>query len=183
VILFEAVVIGLLLSLATGGALRNIEQERLRGEWLLLVLLPLQLLWPKLSQALGIGCSVSVYSWILMMVALVAVLLSNARQRWVLAVAALGIALNMAVIAMNGAMPVSMRSVSELGVPRSEARAAFANDCLHEELAADTRLTLLADVIPVPGPEWQRAVVSVGDLLLAFGLGGWVFVGSRFHRS
>jgi len=35
----------------------------------------------------------------------------------------------------------------------------------------------------VPGPEWQRAVVSVGDLLLAFGLGGWVFVGSRFHRS
>ncbi|MEA5076476.1 MAG: DUF5317 family protein [Coriobacteriia bacterium] len=178
-ILFEAVAIGLLLSLVTGGSLRNIEQERLRAEWLLLALLPLQLLWPRLSQGLGISCGVSVYTWILMMVALVAVLIINARQRWVLAIAALGIALNITVIAVNGAMPVSMRSVSELGAPRSEARAAFARDCLHEELAADTRVSVLADVITVPGPEWQRAVVSVGDLLLAFGLGGWVFVAAR----
>jgi len=183
VILFEAVAIGLLLSLVTGGSLRYIEQERLRGEWLLLVLLPLQLLWPKLSELLGISCRVSVSAWIIMMMALVAILLANARQRWVLAVAALGIALNIAVIAANGAMPVSMRSVSELGAPRSEAREALARDCLHEELVADTRIPQLADVITIPGPEWQRAVVSVGDLLLALGLGGWVFMGSRFRRS
>lgn len=181
-ILLEAVAIGLMLSLVTGGSIRHLENERLRGEWLLLVLLPLQLLWPKLSQVLGATCSVSVYTWILMMVALVAVLLINARQRWVLAVAAFGIALNIAVIAANGAMPVSMRSVSELGAPRSEARQAFESDCLHEERTADTRLPELADVIAVPGPEWQRAVVSAGDLLLALGLGGWVFAGSRRRR-
>jgi len=183
VILFAAVITGLLLSLVTGGSLRNLEHESLRGEWLLFLFLPLQMLWPKVSQMLGVGCGVSVSVWLLMMVSLVAVLAVNARRRWVLAVAAIGVALNVAVIAANGAMPVSMRAVSELGAPRSEARQAFERDCLHEELVLETRLTSLADVIAIPGPEWQRAVVSVGDLLLALGLGGWVFAGSRSSES
>lgn len=178
-ILLEAAILGLLLSLVTGGSLRNLEQEKLRGEWLLLVLLPLQLLWPKLSQLLGVSCAVSVSVWISMMVSLVVILALNARRRWVLAVAAFGIAFNIAVIAANGAMPVSMRSVSELGAPRQEAREAFKRDCLHEELVAETRFSQLADVIAIPGPEWQRAVVSLGDLLLAVGLGGWVFTAGR----
>lgn len=178
-ILFEAVAIGLLLSLVTGGSLRNIEQERLRGEWLLLVLLPLQILWPRIAVLLGVGHDLSVALWLAMMVGLVGVMLLNVWKRWMLGFAALGIALNVLVIGINGAMPVSLRAVSEMGVPRAEAVQSMESDYLHEPQDSATRLAVLGDVITVPGAAWQRGVVSVGDLLLALGLAGWAFAGSR----
>jgi hypothetical protein len=179
VILLEAAVVALLLSLATGGSLRNLERERLRGEWVLLALLPLQLLWPRLSSLVGIGRELSVMVWLVMMVALVGVMLVNVWRRWMLGFAALGIALNVLVIGLNGAMPVSLRSTSELGAPRDEAAASLAADHLHEVLDEETLLPELADVIAIPGPEWRRGVVSVGDILLSLGLAGWVFAASR----
>lgn len=182
-ILFEVVALFLLFSLATGGSVRNLEQERLRGESLLLVLLPLQIAWPPIAEMLGLGCSWALAVWLLMMVMLVVVLAVNIRQRWILGLAALGIALNALVIGLNGGMPVSMRSVSEIGVSRAEATMRMEADCLHGVLDAETSLPVLGDVIAVPGPQWQRAVASVGDLLLASGLGGWVFVASRRRQE
>lgn len=178
-ILFEAVALALLLSLATGGSLRNLEHERLRGEGLLLALLPLQIAWPRLAEMGGFGRAISLTVWLLMMALLTVVLAVNAKQRWTLGLAAVAIVLNMLVIGLNGAMPVSMRSVSEIGASRVDALMKLETDCLHEPLDDDARFAVLADVIAVPGPEWQRSVVSVGDLLLAFALGGWVFVASR----
>jgi len=179
VILLEAALVALLLSLTTGGSLRNLENERLRGEWVLVALLPLQLLWPRLSSLIGIGRELSVTLWLVMMVALVGVMLVNVWRRWMLGFAALGIALNVLVIGLNGAMPVSLRSASELGLPRDEAVASLEADHLHEVLNDETVLRELADVIAIPGPEWQRGVVSVGDILLSLGLAGWVFAASR----
>jgi len=180
-ILFEVIVLFLLLSLATGGSIRSLEHERLRGELLLLVLLPLQIAWPRIAEMLSVGCTISLVVWLLMMVSLVIILAANVPKRWILALAALGIGLNVLVIALNGAMPVSLRSVSEIGAPRDEALAKMEEDCLHAALHDGTRLPVLADVITVPGPAWQRGVVSAGDLLLAVGLGGWVFVATRRH--
>ncbi|MCK8114568.1 DUF5317 family protein [Anaerosoma tenue] len=178
-ILLEAVVLALLLSLATGGSLRNLEHERLRGEWVLLVLLPVQLVWPRVASLIGVGHDLSLMVWLVMMVALVGVMLANVWRRWILGFAALGIAMNVLVIGLNGAMPVSLRSTSELGAPRDEATASLDADQLHEALHGETLLPQLADVIAVPGPEWQRGVVSVGDILLSLGLAGWVFAASR----
>lgn len=178
-ILLEAVAFGLLLSLATGGSLRNLESERLRGERLLFTVLPLQIVWPKIAGFAGFSCKISLAVWLLMMVMLIVVLVLNAPRRWVVTVAAVGIALNALVISLNGAMPVSLRSVSEIGGSRADAVATMRDNCLHEVLDGGTRLASLGDVIAVPGPEWQRSVVSGGDLLLALGLGGWIFVGCR----
>lgn len=178
-ILLEAVLLGLAISLVTGGSLRNLEHERLRGEWILLLLLPLQILWPRIAVVLGVGHDLSVMLWLAMMVGLVAVMLLNVWKRWMLGFAALGIALNVLVIGLNGAMPVSLRAVSEMGVPRLDAVQSMEGDYLHQPQASDTQLAVLGDVITVPGPEWQRGVVSVGDLLLALGLAGWVFAASR----
>lgn len=182
-ILLEALVLALMLSLVTGGSLRNLEHERLLGERYLLILLPLQIAWPRLAMIGDIGCALSLSVWLLMMVSLVAVLMVNVRKRWVLSIAAAGIALNVLVIGLNGAMPVSMRSVSEIGALRVDALASLETDCLHELLDAETRLASLADVIAVPGPAWRRGVISAGDLLLALGLGAWVFVGTRKHSG
>lgn len=179
----EVVALALVLSLLTGGSLRNLEHERLRGETLLLVLLPLQIVWPRLADVAGLGCTISLIVWLLMMVLLVVVLVLNVSHRWVLGVAALGIALNVVVISLNGAMPVSLQSVSEIGAPRAEALVSLDADCLHGVLDDGTRVPALADVIAIPGPQWQRGVVSAGDLLLAIGLGGWVYCGSRRRKA
>lgn len=183
-ILFEVIAVALVASVLTGGSLVRLSDEKLRGEMLLLVLLPLQLLWPTFVARLGIDCALSTIIWLLVMATLSVVLFANAPRRWMLAFAGLGIACNILVIGLNGAMPVSVRATSELGSTRAESQAALEEACLHEPLDEDTLLPFLADVMPIPGPSWQRGVVSVGDWLLAFGLGAWVFVGARKrHQS
>lgn len=178
-ILAEVIVAGLVLSLATGGSLRQLSREPLKGEVVLLVLLPSQLLWPSASSRLGLDCALGVIIWLVMMAGLSIVLMLNASRRWMLAVAALGIAANILVIGLNQSMPVSIKAASEIGGSRLVIREALDEDCLHEELDSSTRLPVLADVLAIPGPPWHRGVISVGDMLLAVGLAGWVFTASR----
>jgi Family of unknown function (DUF5317) len=175
----EVIALGLLLGLLTGGSLRNLATEPLKGEWALLLLMPTQLLWPTVATRFGVECSLSIVVWLLLMAGLAVVLMLNAQRRWMLAFAALGIAANILVIGLNQAMPVSIRAASEIGGRRAAARTSLADDCLHEEMDDNTLAPFLADVVGVPGPEWQRGVVSLGDVLLALGLGAWVFVASR----
>lgn len=178
-ILLETITFALILSLLTGGSLRNLEHEHLYGERVLFLLLPLQIMWPRVVDLAGLGCAIGLGAWLIMMVVLVLVLVLNVSRRWALAFAAVGIAFNVLVIGFNGAMPVSLRSVSEIGSSRPDALAMLASDCLHEPLQGTSRLAYFADVIAIPGPAWQRGVVSPGDLLLALGLGSWVFVATR----
>lgn len=80
-----------------------------------------------------------------------------------LMLAAAGMALNVLVIAANGAMPVLERSAEAAGVTRSLEDAGLK----HEPLDDDTVLPWLGDAIPVrPFQE----VLSVGDVVLALGL-------------
>ena len=178
-VLAEIIAVGLIFGLLRGGTLKHVLSEPLTGEWILLVLLPLQMLWPSISRRAGLGCGISVVAWLAMMGVLAAVLFLNSRSRWMLAFAGLGIAMNVLAIGLNGAMPVSIKATSEIGIPRVAARAALEADCLHEELTDSSRLVVLADVIAVPGPRWQRGVLSIGDLLLALGLAAWLAEVSR----
>jgi hypothetical protein len=178
-LLVELVLAAVILSLATGGSLRLLAREQLKGEWVLLILLPAQLIWPDAARALGVKCGASVAVWLAMMMALAAVLILNSRRRWMLALAALGISLNVLVIALNTAMPVSIMAASEIGGTRADARRLLKQDCLHEEIDGRTVLPQLADIVPIPGPPWHRSVISIGDLLLALGLAGWAFAASR----
>lgn len=179
----EAIVVGLVLSLITGGSLRNLAREPLKGEWALLLLLPAQLLWPGFASRMGLECAISIIIWLFMMAGLAVVLMLNAPRRWMLGFASLGIATNVLVIGLNQAMPVDIRAASEIGATRVASREALASDCLHDEMTEATRLPLLADVIAVPGPSWQRGVLSAGDVLLALGLGAWVFAACRGVRA
>jgi len=179
----EAILAALLVSLLTGGSLQHLASEPLRGEWVLLTLLPTQMLWPSISSRLDVDDGLSIIIWLAMMAGLAVVLMLNASQRWMLAFAALGIAANILVIGLNQAMPVSIEAASEIGVVRAASRAALERDGLHEEMDARTLLPFLGDVIAVPGPPWQRGVLSLGDALLALGLGGWVFAASRSVKA
>jgi len=84
----------------------------------------------------------------------------------------LGLGLNAAVIAANGAMPVRASAVLAADVvPAAELETADLGAKHRLERPGD-RLTLLGDIIPVPP---AREVVSFGDLILAVGLVDVVF--------
>ena len=95
-------------------------------------------------------------------VALLAFLWSN-RFLAGTVLAAIGSALNTAVILANGAMPVSPDAV--LAISRHPAEITAGR---HRLLTDSDALPLLADVIALP---LLRTVVSIGDIVLAAGLG------------
>lgn len=75
------------------------------------------------------------------------------------ALVALGGCLNLATVVLNGGMPVDPGALSVVG-------ASMPHDALHVLLNADTRLSFLADVIPIG---LVRSVYSVGDVFIAVG--------------
>lgn len=83
-----------------------------------------------------------------------------------LAVVAAGWALNVAVIAPNGGMPVSARALEGIGVPTGyDVREGHFSK--HRFIDPSTRLGWLGDTIAVPP---LRAVISIGDIVLAVGI-------------
>lgn len=93
---------------------------------------------------------------------------------------AVGLGLNAAVVAANGAMPVSPYAAARAGVQTGPIGSDA--DPRHELEDGSTRLGLLDDRVPVPLP-LRPEVVSVGDLLTAAGVAQLVVVGMRRRRT
>lgn len=94
-----------------------------------------------------------------------------------------GLVANAAVVALNGAMPVSIIAAYHARVPISAISAG--TDARHEIAGLGTRLRWLGDVVPVPLP-LRPEVVSPGDVLVAAGLAELVvmgMMGSVPHRK
>lgn len=154
----------LVLGLVSGGRLPAWSRLGLRGVRWLLAALALQLaaaFAPGLPGAARSGLLAG--SFLLALLAVVA----NRRAPGALLLG-LGLAANGLVIAVNGGMPVSLSAARRAGLALDAA--ALAADPRHTLLGAGTRLPWLADVVPFPVPLLPE-VVSVGDLLVAAGLG------------
>lgn len=95
-----------------------------------------------------------------------------------MALAATGFVLNVLVIGPNGAMPVSAKAVEVAGGERPNQVEEFG--IKHERLDEETVLPWLADVIPVPG---TGIIVSVGDIVLAAGIGWLVYRRTTAERE
>ena len=98
---------------------------------------------------------------------LIAFVLRNARLAGA-PLLAVGLAMNLAVIAANGGMPVSEESLLASGQPQAVAVLRARPDAKHHLMTPQDVLTPLADVIAVPPP--LAVVVSVGDLVMYAGL-------------
>ncbi len=85
-----------------------------------------------------------------------------------------GLLANACVVALNGAMPVSLGAAERAGLEAGDL--GLAGDRQHEPLDAGTHLPVLGDVLPVPLPLLAQ-VVSIGDVLIAVGAGMLVYVG------
>lgn len=153
----------------THGTLLGIGQIRIVGERVLLVAFVLWLVLPAASVPLGLGQSVIFPMWIALMLVLLAITLANCQKQQGFRLAAAGVALNLAVIWMNGGMPASADAIRAadpgIGVVGGVVRNVF-----HTLGTHSTRLLVLGDVLPFPGPQGFRAVCSVGDMLMYIGV-------------
>jgi hypothetical protein len=170
VVLLLALVAAIALSIAAGGSFSGLAELRLRGETVLVLVFLCQAALPWL-QVEGLWARLAFAVWLGTFPVMALICVVNHRVNGML-VAALGLALNFAVIALNMGMPVSPAAVAIAG---EGARLVIkSGDFAHVMLDAATRYPIAADVLPVAGPVIVRGVASVGDLLLVCGVSGAV---------
>lgn len=149
--------ISILLGVARGGKFRNLTEIRVTSWWLLptgFLVLAASSFVPASTGDLGVWLVLASYIPLLVFVWL-------NRDLTGIWIAGLGILMNFTVIIINGGMPVleeAARLAGESG--------ALILDGKHVLLTDDTALPFLADIIPLP-----KAVLSLGDVLLAVGVG------------
>ncbi len=162
--------VGLVAGLLTGGSLAAFAETRARAFTLFLLGLGIQL---GAVLVLPNDVPEAVFSVVFLAssAALGAFLFLN-RARAGLLLTAAGLALNTLVIFVNGGMPVSQSAAVAAGLPAVPERI----DVKHELMTSETRLALLAGVIPIAP---AKLVVSLGDVLIALGLGTFVYVATR----
>lgn len=149
-------------ALLRGGSLDSLAQTPFRWLPLLFVALVVQIAfvildptWISQAGALLV---------ILGSITVVAVFLTLNRRLPGTTIAALGLLMNVLVIGINGAMPVSEDAARTIGAEEGALRSPGIK---HERMDDDTRLSFLADIIPIPVID---SVISPGDVVLALGL-------------
>jgi len=153
--LVSGVALGLAAGLAFGGRWARLAQLPIRWLPLLLAALAIRLV--------GLFVPFSLPLYLAALVATAAAAAANRHLPGAFAIAA-GSALNAAIVALNGGMPVDPHAAETASMTL------FAGDRLHVPLTDATVLPFLADVIPIP---IVRGVYSVGDVVIAAG-GFWL---------
>lgn len=177
--LWLALVLFLAMTIAVlrGGRLSNLGDIQLQLWWLLPVSFLLQIATAWLPESAswsdGAGLAMILTSFLLL---LVLVVLN--RERTGMWLAGAGVLMNFSVIALNGGMPV-LEGAWEAASGFSGAEMSVGGSYKHVVLDATTRLSFLADVIPIRLAN-QGNVVSLGDVFLAVGMGR--FLESELRR-
>jgi len=164
-VIFAATTIALL----RGGRLVNLADIRLRLWWLLPLGFGIQVtpaLLPDEAAWAPVGVALILISYLPL---LLLVILNRGRKgMWL---AGLGILMNFSVIAANGGMPVLAEAALAAAGYGEGIRVVYGFK--HVALDGATHLSFLADVIPVR-LFGQGQVISLGDVLLAVGLGAFL---------
>lgn len=170
IVLFFALAVAVL----RGGRLVNLGDIELRGWWLLLLALALQLgtRWlPESAETAGLVMVLSSFALLMFLV-----ILNRSKEGMLLA--GIGVLMNFTVIAANGGMPV-LAGAAEVASAFTVSDPDLAGSYKHVPLDENSRLTFLADVIPMRLAGIAE-VISLGDIFLALGLG--VFLEHELRR-
>lgn len=153
-------VISIIVGWVRGGKIRNLTEIRVSLWWLL----PLGFLLLSASSFVpadnhGVAVALILFSYLPLL--LFVWLNREMAGMWI---AGMGILMNFTVIVLNGGMPVLTEAVTIAGGSTDLLLGAK-----HVVLDGSTRMTFLADTIPLPG-----AVLSLGDVFLAIGIGAFL---------
>lgn len=159
VLLLLTLLCGLAVGLARGGTLDALSRVHVARPWVFVGVLVV----------LAVGRLVGALhspAWILASAGLVVFAVANRRLPGLPLLCA-GVLLNALVISANsGDMPVSAWAADRAGVSVQSIR----DSHFHTVAGGDTSLRLISDILPLPTPG-APAVVSLGDVLMAAGLG------------
>jgi hypothetical protein len=162
-----------LLARVRGGTLEALAATRFRWSGLVFEGLLIQVVFAVWNPP-GLTRTDSLWLLVLSNVAIAGFILANSKLPGML-LAGLGLTMNITVILLNGAMPVSSDAASASGLSPPAEGTAFK----HERMDSDTRLPWLGDVVPVPlvGEVW-----SPGDVVLAAGIARLVYAQMLIRR-
>jgi Family of unknown function (DUF5317) len=166
------VVVAAILTVSLGGPRMRVALPRIVAVRLLAMACAIEVLTDWLAGDSGFARTVA----LVLEVLLVGLFLLGNRQVPGVALITLGLLCNVAVVAANGAMPVSESAAARAGVARPALH--LAQDPLREPIGTGTRLRHLGDTIPVAVP-WHPQAVSPGDVMVAAGAGLLVLSGAR----
>jgi hypothetical protein len=169
------IVAALLLGLALGGRLTNLEKLRLHWWGLALVGLGIQFV-PLPEGEGGIDLALRATVLVVSYVLLLTFAAANLRVAG-MALLLAGLAMNFAVIAINGGMPVSAEALRSSGQDDVLASLQAERADKHHLKTTDDQLTFLADVIAIPPPIGQA--ISIGDVFIYAGLMWTIAVAMR----
>ena len=170
------IAIAILVVALTKGSFQRLSHIKLHAIWLLVVALGIQIVlefvdFPR-ERIEDAGLGILLLSYVLIL----AFCYVNRRLNGMLVVA-VGIALNVLVIALNGGMPtkddVETRAGRDVNVP-------IERTVKHKPRTDDDVLPFLGDVITVPGFPNQQ--FSVGDIVIGIGIVDICFEASRRPR-
>jgi hypothetical protein len=155
-------ILATVIALLRGGSLDNLARTRFRWTWIVFVGLVVQVFF-ELFVPDDFPGSARLAITLLSIGTILVFLLANKRLPGTL-IASTGLGLNVLVIVVNGAMPVSLHAAKVAGI-------SFGSfDQLgikHEIMNGATRLRWLGDVIAIPH---SQKIFSFGDVVLAAGL-------------
>ncbi len=154
------IVISVVVGWVRGGRLRNLTEIRVQMWWLLplgFIVLAASAFLPSDKHEIAVILVLLSYLPLLLFVWL-------NREMTGMWIAGLGILMNFTVIVLNSGMPVLSEAVRIAGGSSDVVLGAK-----HVILDESTRLPFLADIIPLPG-----AVLSLGDVFLAIGIGAFL---------
>ncbi len=164
--LIETVILAIVVSLIEGGKIRRLGWLELRGIWLIPSAWAIQIVvyWAAVK-GMGMGPD-----WVspVLDTASYFLLLIFAGYNWYVAgmrILALGIFLNMLVIALNG----GVMPVDPLYLPEASRQALLAGQGTHGLLTPVTHLSLLADRIYISLAGFGEQIISIGDILIDAG--------------
>ena len=170
------IVLSVLVVVLTRGSFERLGQIRLRALWMLLVALAGQLVLELVDfpedriEDLGFALLLGTYALVL------AFCILNRRFTG-MTVIAIGVALNVLVIALNQGMPTKDDVVERGG---REVHVPIERTVKHRPEEDDDLLPFLGDVLSAPGVPNQQ--FSVGDVVIGMGVAGVCFEASRRPR-
>lgn len=154
-----AVAAGVLIGLLRGGRFENLADASFRL-WPVLILGVLVQAASAFTADGAVALILASYGLLLLFTAL------NLHHAG-MGVVFVGIALNVAVIGVNGGMPVRADAIVAAGIVRAEEVPSLDFGSKRHLETGDDRLTVLGDIIPVPVAE---EVLSFGDLVMSVGV-------------
>jgi hypothetical protein len=170
---YDGILIGLIVGLIRAGwknGLIALSQVRIRGGLIFPVLLAFQLLLYFLHDKVNFIEQYNGYLFMLVYIVGLYVLWLNREQKGIMFIFA-GVTLNFLVMLVNGGkMPVSLDAASVLDPIYVQMLQDGTATSKHVALTGSTMLPFLGDIIPLTSPYPRDQVISIGDVIMNFGM-------------